>query len=134
MTRPDPPRVTSGNTPSAPRPNPSTTFPNNLPIRNQPMINHLSPGQCYGCGGNGHMLGECPQMKKLVEDGTVIYDMGTCKYHMPNGSNIMCRGEETISEAAQCIQSMSFRPMGVATSNFITLNNKIQDYYRQARF
>jgi len=29
---------------------------------------------------------------------------------------------------------MSFRPMGVATSNFATLNNEIQDYYRQARF
>jgi len=73
-------------------------------------------------------------MQKLVEDGIVIYEEGTRKYHMPNGNSIMRRGEETISEAALRIRSMSLRPMGETSSNFVTLNNDIQNYYQQVDY
>ncbi len=142
-TRNNPPMTATSSKPMIPRQNPPSTFPrqnspatfpNNFPIRNRGMPTPIAPGKCYGCAGDNHMLGECPRMKELVNDGLAIYDVETRKYRMPDGRNIMRRPEETISEAVLRMRSMSFRPIGVASSNLITLDNEVQNYYHQVQY
>jgi len=116
------------------RQNSPTTFPNNLPMRNRSMAGQTGPMRCFGCSGNDHMLGECPRMKELIKGGTVIFDAVTRKYYMPDGRNILRRMGESIADAAQRIQTMHFRPVGVPSSNLVTLGNEVQNYYQQVQY
>ena len=123
IARANPPMVaTSRTSPSIQRP--PVTFPNNLPIRNRPMVGQMGP-HCYGCSGNDHRLGECPRMKELLREGTVVLDATNHRYYMSDGGSIMRRNGESLADAALRTQTMTHRSIRTAASNLITLEDEV---------
>ena len=97
------------------------------------MTSQLGPMKCFGCFENDHMLHECPRMKELIQNGTIIFDTERRRYSMPDGRGIMHRTEESLADAALQNQTLSFRPTGVPVSNLVTLENEVQNYYQQTQ-
>ena len=98
------------------------------------MTGQNGPMQCYGCLGNGHMLGECPRMRELIKDNIVVHDEVTRKYYMPDGRNINRRMGEGLADAALRLQTLMHRPTRMPVSNLVTLDSEIQNYYQQTQY
>ncbi len=72
-------------------------------------------------------------MKELVSDGIVIFDAAVHKYYMPDGRTIVRQAGENISNAAVRLRAMSLRPRGMPSSNLVTLEDDVQNFYHQAQ-
>lgn len=104
-------------------------FPNNFPIRNKDIIRQDGSMQCFGCSGKDHMLGECPQMQELIRNGIITQDPCTQKYFMANSWSIYQQAGESISNAVQQIQTLTYRQPLNLSSNLVTLGLDVYDYY-----
>ncbi|KAK7055080.1 hypothetical protein R3P38DRAFT_2681368, partial [Favolaschia claudopus] len=80
---------------------PPTTYPNNIPIGSGSTGNP-SPKTCYGCGGqDGHMMGDCPEIRELLKEGIIKMDEGTRKITMADGTNVRRAFGEPIAPAVK---------------------------------
>jgi hypothetical protein len=120
----------SNNRPSAPRPRPpvvqtAATFPNNIPVQ-QPQQPRFSQSlYCYGCSSSDHMMGDCPEIKELMEKGVLIRDPTTRKYYMANGTEIIRNRGETLAQSA-LRQQQSYIP----STNLVSISEDIASYYQ----
>ena len=108
-------------------PRPSVTYPNNLPLGNlslPPRPIRRTDNQCYGCLKTGHMLGECPQMKELLDRNAIFRSPENRKYYMRNGQAIIRRPGESLYDAATRYNS-------IPVANLVTLStgtSQLDDY------
>ena len=63
--------------PFVPRPHPpvtqaAVTFPNTIPVQQGQQPHFSQALYCYGCSSPDHMMGECTQMKELIDKGVVL--------------------------------------------------------------
>jgi len=98
------------------------------------MINQERSPECWGCGGEDHRAGECPQMQEFLRQGIVTQDPNTRRYLLHNGQIIKRRWNETIADAVQRIQTLSYRPAPAPASNLVTLEADVQNYYQQVHY
>lgn len=84
---------------------PPATFPNNVPLgtgrRTSPTEGPDTEFRCYGCGGSGHSMRECPDLLQLKDQGIITQDPQSRRFYMANGSPIYKRYDETIGDAAR---------------------------------
>jgi len=101
---------------------PPNSYPNNVPLGNPPQQRPMqrSENRCYGCYGTGHMLGECPGMKELINKNIIYQNPENRKYYMSNGQTIIRHQGESLYDAA--IRNNSTR-----ATNLITLTRTQQD-------
>jgi hypothetical protein len=62
------------------------------------------------------MMGECPQMKELVDKGIVLRDPTSRKFYMANGTEIIRNRGETLAQSATR-QQQSYIP----STNWVTI-------------
>ena len=103
---------------SYPNSTPQTTYPNNLPLGNSPQSfrpPRRMENPCYGCLKTGHMLGECPKMKELLDRNAIFRSPENRKYYMRNGQTIIRRPGESLYDAATRYNS-------IPIANLVTLS------------
>lgn len=87
--------------PFTPLPGPPTTFPNNIPRRNNPPRPPFrSDNKCFGCLGMGHMMGDCPRLRELIGRNIIYRNPENRRYYMRNGMSILRYPNESIYDAA----------------------------------
>ncbi|KAJ6482260.1 hypothetical protein C8R47DRAFT_1217910 [Mycena vitilis] len=72
------------------------TYPNNIPLGASRTDNF----GCFGCGQDGHRIGDCPEIKDLVAKDIVVFDPENRRVRMKNGSFIRRGQGETLAQAA----------------------------------
>ncbi|KAK7014385.1 hypothetical protein R3P38DRAFT_2787900 [Favolaschia claudopus] len=77
------------------------TYPNNIPLGNS--SNNIGPSNapqaCFGCGAEGHRIGECPEISELIREGIIKQDDETRRIKMADGSNVRRAMGEPIAAA-----------------------------------
>jgi hypothetical protein len=71
------------------------------------------------------MMGECPQMKELVDKGIVLRDLTSRKFYMANGTEIIRNRGETLAQSATQ-QQQSYIP----STNWVTIADEVDSYYQ----
>ncbi|KAJ7615069.1 hypothetical protein DFH06DRAFT_1343921 [Mycena polygramma] len=79
---------TTGSSSGAPGP---TTYPNNIPL----------PNGCYGCGTEGHRIGDCPEILELKAKNVIKVDESTRRIRMGDGTFIKRTAGESLAAAAR---------------------------------
>jgi hypothetical protein len=99
--------------------NRNSSYPNNIPLGGR------NPLLCYGCGGSGHSLRDCPEINKLLKAAVIIknVDRGIKK---KDGQPIYRQKGESILQA---IGQKTQKPTGVQ-SHFITMSQALSNYYQ----
>ncbi|KAJ6450732.1 hypothetical protein C8R47DRAFT_1230121 [Mycena vitilis] len=87
---------TTGNSAGAAGP---STYPNNIPLGAQ------GPTGCYGCGTDGHRIGECPEVQDLLSKNIIAVDQETRRLRMKDGTFIRRMQGESLSQAARRISA-----------------------------
>ena len=73
-------------------------------------------------------------MQEFLRQGIVTQDPNTRRYLLHNGQTIKRRWNETIADAVQWIQTLSYRPAPAPASNLVTLEANVQNYYQQVHY
>ncbi|KAJ6514374.1 hypothetical protein C8R47DRAFT_1206737 [Mycena vitilis] len=87
---------TTGSSTAAVAPAP-LTYPNNIPLGAPP------PPGCYGCGIDGHRIGECPEIQDLLTKNIIAVDPETRRLRMKDGTFIRRSQGESLAQAARRI-------------------------------
>ncbi|KAJ6483619.1 hypothetical protein C8R47DRAFT_1217702 [Mycena vitilis] len=85
---PTPTTGATGGSSGAPGP---TTYPNNIPV----------PTGCYGCGLDGHRIGECSEIRELKAKNVIKVDETTRRVRMGDGTYIHRQAGESLAAAAR---------------------------------
>ncbi|PPQ76829.1 hypothetical protein CVT26_002425 [Gymnopilus dilepis] len=91
---------------------PFVTYPNNIPLSsNTGNMRQQQPPQppfkCFGCNSLEHMLGECPRMHELMQQGVLDHDPKTRKFCLKHSRiPVYRRPGETLYEAALRLNSI----------------------------
>ncbi|KDR64904.1 hypothetical protein GALMADRAFT_217754 [Galerina marginata CBS 339.88] len=102
------------------------SYPNNirLPVNQTPgqLTLQQSPFECFGCFSKDHMLGECPRMHELIQQGILEYEPASRKFCMKNSRMpIRRRPGECLYEAALRMNSIMPPLNRIRNTNFVTL-------------
>ncbi|KAJ7635973.1 hypothetical protein DFH06DRAFT_1336122 [Mycena polygramma] len=97
-TKPNPPSANTTTTSSNSNSSPAT-YPNNIPVSSSSTTRPDNNG-CYGCGTEGHRIGDCPAVKELITKEVIKVDEGTRKLRMKDGSFIRRNQGESLIQAA----------------------------------
>ncbi|KDR84200.1 hypothetical protein GALMADRAFT_205918 [Galerina marginata CBS 339.88] len=103
------------------------TYPNNIQLNrfNGQTASSQMTSRCYGCFGTGHMLGDCPRMHELLNQGILAFDQPTRKYFMKNsGLPIFRRNNECLYEAALRMNSIMPPLKHMRNTNLITVSSQ----------
>ncbi|KAK6984202.1 hypothetical protein R3P38DRAFT_3232170 [Favolaschia claudopus] len=86
--------------------NSAATYPNNIPLGSS--SNNIGPSNapqaCFGCGAEGHRIGECPEISELIREGIIKQDDETRRIKMADGSNVRRAMGEPIAAAVRRLQ------------------------------
>jgi hypothetical protein len=65
------------------------TYPNNIPLSGKmvPSVETENRG-CFGCGVEGHMIGQCTEIQELLKAGVITHDEQTHRLKMSDGNFI----------------------------------------------
>jgi hypothetical protein len=99
--------------------NRNSSYPNNIPLGGRNSL------LCYGCGGSGHGLRDCPEINELLKAGVIIKDVDG-RIKKKDGQPIYSQKGESILQA---IGWNTRKPIG-AQSHFITMSQTLSDYYQ----
>ncbi|KAJ6452563.1 hypothetical protein C8R47DRAFT_1229380 [Mycena vitilis] len=88
-----PPRAKGPATGGTSNPAGLATYPNNIPV----------PTGCFGCGIEGHRIGDCPEIRDLMGKDVLSIDEETRRVRMKDGSLIRRGPNETLVQAARRI-------------------------------
>ncbi|KAJ7655773.1 hypothetical protein DFH06DRAFT_1329208 [Mycena polygramma] len=94
--QPPPPPPPASTSQSAP---PPVTYPNNIPVAPSNTARNETTA-CYGCGQEGHRIGECPGVQDLLRKEVIRIDEDTRKLRMKDGTYIRRTQGETLVQAA----------------------------------
>ena len=73
-------------------------------------------------------------MQEFLRQGIVTQDPNTWRYLLHNGQTIKQRWNETIADAVQQIQTLSYKPAPAPASNLVILEADVQNYYQQVHY
>ncbi|KAJ6464665.1 hypothetical protein C8R47DRAFT_1224734 [Mycena vitilis] len=79
-----------------------STYPNSIPLGGNNTQRQDITG-CYGCGTEGHRIGECPEIKDLLVKNIISVDEESRRLRMKDGGFIRRGMGETLVQAAKRI-------------------------------
>ncbi|PPQ81881.1 hypothetical protein CVT26_014326 [Gymnopilus dilepis] len=105
------------------------TYPNSIPLgqgrpRNGPYRQNQQPYLCFGCFSPEHMLGECPRMQELMQQGVLDFDHNSRKFCMKQSRMpIFRRNGESLYKAAMRLNSVMPPHNMQAATHLVTVSD-----------
>lgn len=78
--------------------------------------------RCFGCHETDHMMGECPKMRELIEQGIIFQDAASRKFMFHDGRPIFRNRTESFYDAIT-------RHLTPASSHYISYDSDISPDY-----
>ncbi|KAJ7231172.1 hypothetical protein B0H12DRAFT_1029628, partial [Mycena haematopus] len=108
------------------------TYPNNIPLgeRSETPAPAENSSGCFGCGKEGHLAINCPDIRELEQAGIVKIDEENRRIKMSNGSYIKRLVGENIAQAAKR-QAAPRVMLGLADAAFSTAYYGVSKSYEE---